>query len=303
MEKLTMADPLSTLQTRLRAALDGGIEGLTLSAGLHTSSLKMIADHPRFNDVKLGIIVSSARALKIFLRSAQRVNRPPDYIVVEGPLAGGHLGFGPDWQRYDLAVLVREILAEIAAHDLVIPVIAAGGIFTGTDAVEMIRLGASGVQVATRFTVTHECGMPAKVKQRYFEASEEDVFVSDLSPTGYPLRMLKSSPCINARVRPSCEAFGYVLSKDGCCPYIDAYQRAGTDANGRQMPVTDKICLCHHFARFDCYTCYRLSDTTIRESDGSYRILSAQHVFNDYRFSRNQSISLPQTDSCAETHV
>nr|MBP7323955.1 nitronate monooxygenase [Deltaproteobacteria bacterium] len=67
MEKLCMNDPLGTLRIRLRSAMDGGIDGITLSAGLHLRSLELVRDHPRFHDVKIGIIVSSARALKIFL--------------------------------------------------------------------------------------------------------------------------------------------------------------------------------------------------------------------------------------------
>ena len=96
MEKLTMNAPRETLRVRLRAALDAGIDGITLSAGLHLGSFALIADHPRFRDAKLGIIVSSLRALQLFLRKNARLDRLPDYIVVEGPLAGGHLGFGTD---------------------------------------------------------------------------------------------------------------------------------------------------------------------------------------------------------------
>jgi nitronate monooxygenase len=160
-----------------------------------------------------------------------------------------------------------------------------------------MELGASGVQVATRFTVTEECGLPYKVKQKYFLASEEDVVVNTLSPTGYLMRMLKNSPCINANSKPSCEAFGYMLSKEGRCPYIDAYKETPVDASGDKLPVAAKICLCYHFSKFQCYTCghyvYRLKDTTRKLPDGSYQILTAEHVFNDYLYSRDDTISLP----------
>jgi nitronate monooxygenase len=85
------------LRVRLEAPLDAGIDGITLAAGLHLGSFALIEDHPRFRDVKLGIIVSSLRALQLFLKKSARTNRLPDYIVIEGPLAGGHLGFGMDW--------------------------------------------------------------------------------------------------------------------------------------------------------------------------------------------------------------
>ena len=109
MEKLTMNAPRETLRVRLASALDAGIDGITLSAGLHLGSFGLIEDHPRFRDAKLGIIVSSVRALQIFLRKNAKLNRLPDYVVVEGPLAGGHLGFGLDWAKYDLATIMAEI--------------------------------------------------------------------------------------------------------------------------------------------------------------------------------------------------
>src|SRR4030067_165579 len=109
MEKLTMNAPRETLRMRLKAALDAGVDGITLSAGLHLGSFTLMEDHPRFRDARLGIIVSSPRALALFLRKNASLNRPPDYIIVEGPLAGGHLGFGLDWAKHDLRTIVAEV--------------------------------------------------------------------------------------------------------------------------------------------------------------------------------------------------
>ena len=299
MEKLTMNSPRDTLRTRLTAALDAGIDGITLSAGLHLGSFALIEDHPRFRDAKLGIIVSSSRALAMFLRKNARLQRLPDYIVVEGPLAGGHLGFGiEDWTKYDLRTLVDEVLAFLKAEHLDIPVIAAGGIFTGSDATDFLEQGAAAVQVATRFTVTRECGLPEKVKQEYFKASEDDIEVNAISPTGYPMRMLKDSPGIGAGIRPNCEAYGYLLDAKGNCAYIDAYNREVALHPGvKKISVKDKTCLCTHMRNFDIWTCgqttYRLKDTTRRLADGSYPLLSAEHVFHDYQFSIDQKIALP----------
>jgi nitronate monooxygenase len=297
MEKLTMGAPADTLRSRLRAALDAGIDGITLSAGLHTGSLRLIEDHPRFRDAQIGIIVSSVRALRIFLKGAARLDRLPDYIVVEGPLAGGHLGFGADWREHRLEAIVAEVIAFLRESALDIPVIPAGGIFTGTDAVGYLRDGAAAVQVATRFTITAECGLPARAKQAYFVAEEDDVFVSTVSATGYPLRLLRTSPCLGSNVKPQCEPFGYVLDRNGECPYLDAWAATPLGADGEKLPVNDKICLCYHFSRFNCYTCghyvYRLKDTTSRLPDGSFRIPPAAHVFGDYQFSRNHEIRLP----------
>ncbi|MGD8816448.1 MAG: nitronate monooxygenase, partial [Acidobacteriota bacterium] len=174
MERLTMNDPRGTLRARLAGAMDAGIDGITLSAGLHLKSLGLVQDHPRFHDVLFGIIVSSLRALKLFLRSAGRVGRMPDYIVVEGPLAGGHLAFGPDdWHEYDLRDIVVEVVRYLDDEGLQIPVIPAGGIFTGADALSFLAAGAAAVQVATRFTITEESGLPAHVKQEYLRAEED----------------------------------------------------------------------------------------------------------------------------------
>ena len=298
MEKLTMGSPRETLRVRLSAAMDSGIDGVTLSAGLHLGSLALVQDHPRFRDVKFGIIVSSLRALTLFLRKNARLNRLPDYIIVEGPLAGGHLGFGMDWVQYDLKTIVDEIHRYLKQENLNIPVIPAGGIFTGTDAVEFLEAGAAAVQVATRFTVTRECGLPDKVKQLYFRANEEDIEVNLISPTGYPMRMLKNSPAIGAGIRPNCEAYGYLLDGSGNCAYIEAYNRElDKHPDEENISVMDKTCLCTHMRNFDCWTCghytYRLKDTSRRLADGSYQLLTAEHVFKDYLYSTEHRIALP----------
>jgi nitronate monooxygenase len=298
MEKLTMGSPRDTLRVRLTSAMDGGIDGITLSAGLHLGSLALVEDHPRFRDVKFGIIVSSLRALTLFLRKSARLNRLPDYIIVEGPLAGGHLGFGMDWVQYDLKTIVNEIHQYLKQENLNIPVIPAGGIFTGSDAVEFLEAGAAAVQVATRFTVTKECGLPEKVKQEYFKANEEDIEVNLISPTGYPMRMLKNSPAIGEGIRPNCEAYGYLLDGNGNCAYIEAYNRElDKHPDEENISVMDKTCLCTHMRNFDCWTCghytYRLKNTSRKLPDGSYQILNAEDVFKDYLYSKDHLIALP----------
>ena len=298
MEKLTMNGPRETLRVRLNAALDAGIDGITLAAGLHLGSMALMEDHPRFRDVKLGIIVSSLRALILFLKKSARTNRLPDYVVVEGPLAGGHLGFGMDWAAYDLAQIVIEIRDWMKAEHLDIPLIPAGGIFTGSDAVVFLEMGGAAVQVATRFTVAKECGLPEKVQQEYFKASEADIEVNTISPTGYPMRMLKNSPGIGAGIRPNCEAFGYLLDSSGNCQYIEAYNReVAVHPGAKKIHVMDKTCLCTHMRNFELWTCghytYRLKDTTRRNDDGSYKLLSAEHIFHDYQFSTDNTIALP----------
>ncbi len=292
MEKLTMNDGLATLKARLHGALDAGIDGISLSAGLHTSSFALMADHPRFRDAMLGIVVSSRRALNLFLRRSAKTGRLPDYVVVEGPLAGGHLGFGADWRNYSLTDIVKDVKAYLAENQLDIPVIGGGGIFTGTEGVRLMEAGADGIQVATRFTVTKEAGLPDAVKQRYFDASEDEIVVNGISPTGYPMRMLNVSPAIGSHLKPQCEAYGYMLEKGGCA-YLKAYEAA--EAAGRVAEgIPEKTCLCAQMRNCKVWTVgakgYRLKEASERGTDGRWRLPSTQEVFEDYRYGTHDEV-------------
>lgn len=302
MEKLTMNAGLETLRARLTAALDGGIDGITLSAGLHLSSMKLMADHPRFKDALIGIIVSSSRALNLFLKKSASTGRLPDYVVVEGPLAGGHLGFGMDWANYSLADIVKDVKAFLAKSSLNIPVIAAGGIFTGGEAAEMMSdTGCDGIQAATRFAVAQESGLPYAVKQAYFNAKPEDIVVNHLSPTGYPMRMLRQSPAITGDIRPNCEAYGYLLNH-GDCSYLKEWRlRQEAAANGTpasEMPAKEKCCLCTYMRNYKVWTCgtsaARLHETSVRQANGEWILPTAADVFHDYMQSTGSEILLPE---------
>lgn len=297
MEKLTMNDPIGSLKARLNAALDGGIDGLSLSAGLHTSSFGLMADNPRFRDAKLGIVVSSQRALNIFLRRTARTERLPDFVVVEGPLAGGHLGFGFDWANFNLADIVRDVKNYLREKGLSIPVIAGGGVFTGTDGVRLMEEGADAVQVATRFTVAKESGLPDDVKDRYFNAEKEEIVVNGISPTGYPMRMLTASPAINANTKPQCEAYGYMLDH-GDCQYLKAYREAVAEHPEDKQPcIPGKTCLCVQMRNYKLWTCgakaWRLKETSVKLPNGHWYQPPAEHIFRDYLTSRNNEILLP----------
>jgi nitronate monooxygenase len=195
MEKLTMNAPRETLRVRIKAALDAGIDGITLAAGLHLGSFRPDRGPSAFSRCQTGHHrFVSLRALQLFLKKSARTNRLPDYVVIEGPLAGGHLGFGMDWAQVRSGHHRRRNPRVARAEKLDIPLIPAGGIFTGSDAVAFLENGAAAVQVATRFTVSKECGLPDDVQQEYFKAGETDIEVNTISPTGYPMRMLKNSP-------------------------------------------------------------------------------------------------------------
>lgn len=286
MEKLTMNASLETLRARLLGALDAGVDGISLSAGLHAGSFALMSEHPRFRDACLGVVVSSRRALNLFMRKSAKTGRLPDYVVVEGPLAGGHLGFGADWRNFALADIVRDVKGWLEENLLRIPVIAAGGVFTGTDGVRMImEAGADGIQAATRFAVTKESGLPDAVKQHYFDARPEDIEVNGISPTGYPMRMLKSSPAINAALKPQCAAYGYMLDHGGCA-YLKAWRAAEAEGTTEEG-IREKTCLCAQMRSCRVWTLgangSRLAEAGERDASGRWVLPSTAEVFDDYR--------------------
>ena len=153
------------------------------------------------SSIKLIPIVSSAKATNIILKTwNRRYGRLPDAFVVEGPLAGGHLGFKPedlkppkDNSLEDIVVDVIKIVKEYEEKfKVTIPVIAGGGIFDGGDVARFLKLGAQGVQMATRFVTTKECSVADEFKELYLRAGEEDVVIID-SPVGLPGRAIKTA--------------------------------------------------------------------------------------------------------------
>ncbi len=144
---------------------------------------------------KLVPIVSSARAAKIICKKwLARFDYLPDAVVVEGPKAGGHIGFKPeqiDDPRFSIEQLVTEVIEILkpieAEHHRTIPVIAAGGIYTGEDIYAFINRGAAGVQMGTRFVATHECDADDAFKQAYIDSKKEDMVIIK-SPVGLPGR-------------------------------------------------------------------------------------------------------------------
>jgi NAD(P)H-dependent flavin oxidoreductase YrpB (nitropropane dioxygenase family) len=142
-------------------------------------------------------IVSSARAAKIICEKWQaNYNYLPDAIVVEGPKAGGHLGFKRNQiedENYSLECLIPEVIAitERYSHKKVIPVIAAGGISTGKDMLRFFDLGAKGVQMGSLFVPTHECDASPVFKQVYIDSLKKDMMLIQ-SPVGMPGRAFDS---------------------------------------------------------------------------------------------------------------
>lgn len=148
---------------------------------------------------KLIPIVSSARAASIICSTWQRrYKRLPDALIVEGPLAGGHLGYSfaelEDKENFSLENIIQKVVIVAQGFEngsTKIPVIAAGGIFDGKDIAKFIHLGASGVQMGTRFVCTHECDVSLEYKETYLAAKQEDIVVIQ-SPVGMPGRVIRN---------------------------------------------------------------------------------------------------------------
>lgn len=188
---------LTNYDDLVRIAIEEEVGAIISGAGLplHLPALA------RNSSTKLIPIVSSARAADIILRAwIKRYQRLPDAFVIEGPLAGGHLGFSyaeaVGIKQIFLENIIKEVLGLVKDYEKVyskkkIPVIVAGGIFTGSDIARMLKLGASGVQMATRFVCTKECDVSDRYKEAYLKCKENDIVVI-LSPAGMPARVIKN---------------------------------------------------------------------------------------------------------------
>ncbi len=189
---------VSNYDDLVQAAAQEDINFIISGAGLPLKLPALTAANPK---IKLIPIVSSGRALSLIVKTwRSRYDRWPDAVVVEGPLAGGHLGFRFDtpgeYQANSLEALTREVLqaaaAATAGTNATIPVIAAGGIYTGADIARYLQLGAAGVQIATRFVTTDECAIDQKFKDLYLKAKADDVIIIE-SPVGMPGRALRTA--------------------------------------------------------------------------------------------------------------
>jgi nitronate monooxygenase len=200
---------LSNFEELARTAIDERIDIIFAGAGLPLNLPKLaIKNMP----TKFIPIVSSGRAAAIIAkRWIEKYNYVPDGFVLEGPLAGGHLGFKIEEiedSNFTLDKLLlptlkiaREIEERFKRH---VPVIAAGGIYTGADIHHFLELGASGVQMATRFVTTHECDAAIEFKQAYVNSRPEDILIIK-SPVGLPGRVLRNKfveEIVEGRQRP-----------------------------------------------------------------------------------------------------
>jgi nitronate monooxygenase len=181
----------------LQTALDEQIDVAFLGAGLPLKNLPKDALEKR--RTKFVPIVSSARAAKLICKVwLNHYGRVPDAFVVEGPLAGGHLGFSKeqiDDPAFSLETIFPQVLESVKPFEeqanQKIPIIAAGGIYSGADIYHFLQMGAQGVQMGTRFVATHECDADLAFKQAYIDSKQSDLVIID-SPVGLPGRAIKN---------------------------------------------------------------------------------------------------------------
>jgi nitronate monooxygenase len=187
---------LTHFEDMVRTSVAEGADILFVGAGLPLSLPGLLPEGAR---TRLAPIVSSGRAARIICQKwKSRFDVLPDAIVVEGPKAGGHLGFTKaqiDDPAFSLESLVVDVIEAVGVFQngqkRPIPVIAAGGIFTGMDMFRFLTLGAAGVQLGTRFVATHECDADDAFKQAYLQAREEDLMIIE-SPVGMPGRVIRN---------------------------------------------------------------------------------------------------------------
>jgi nitronate monooxygenase len=227
-------------ESSVRGAIDAGADCIISGAGL---PLSLPAIQPP-KDTALIPIVSSARALDLICKKWERLGYRPDAVVLEGPLAGGHLGFKMD--QIDLESNKLENLLPPVKESAMkcgdFPVIVAGGIYTHEDILKFIGMGADAVQMGTRFLATEESSASLAYKLSVLKSKKEDIVVAHKpgSPCGLPFRVLKDSPMYVSAIKrlrqPKCDK-GYVLLKDAegkftRCPAKESNEECFCICNG-----------------------------------------------------------------------
>ena len=210
----------------VRAALEEGIDLIISGAGLPTNLPELV----RGFKTKIAPIVSSAKAANVILKYwDSHYDQTADMIIVEGAEAGGHLGFSEatlcDIKRPSVLEITKEVIEVVKRYEekfeRKIPVITAGGVYTGSDIAECLKIGASGVQMATRFVATDECDADIKFKQEYIGANKDDIVIIK-SPVGMPGRALNNK-FIKKVSESGDEIKGCFSCLKGCNPSVALY--------------------------------------------------------------------------------
>ncbi len=205
---------MSNFGDLVRTSIEEKIDIIFSGAGLPLDLPEYLTEGCK---TKLVPVVSSGRGARLIAKVwKEKYNYLPDGFVVEGPKAGGHLGFKVEQltdSKFALENLVVDVLAESQQLEVDyhkrIPVIAGGGIFTGEDIYKIMRLGANGVQMGTRFVATDECDASPEFKQAFIDAQEEDIEIIK-SPVGMPGRAIRNQFTLDVKEG---------IKKPFSCPY------------------------------------------------------------------------------------
>lgn len=193
---LNLLVAMSNYKEMAIAAVEENIDIIISGAGLPMELPTLVEG----SKTKIAPIVSSARAASIICKLWDKKHgRVPDLVIVEGPEAGGHLGFSLEQLNREPKILLQDLVVEVIdavkpyeeKYAVAIPVIAAGGIYSGEDIAKYIKLGASGVQMATRFIATEECDADIRFKEAIINSNSKDLQLVK-SPVGMPGRALKN---------------------------------------------------------------------------------------------------------------
>lgn len=191
---------ISDYDELIEIAYDEDIDIIFLGAGLPLKFPPSVtADRLIHAHTRVGVIVSSGRAANLIFKTwLKNFNHVPDLVVVEGPKAGGHLGFKREQisdPEFALEKLIPEVVSVVKPYEehteKNIPVIAAGGVYSGADILKYLELGAQGVQMGTRFVATHECDASREFKEAYINCKKEDLTIIQ-SPVGLPGRAIRN---------------------------------------------------------------------------------------------------------------
>lgn len=214
----------ATYEDSVLGAMDGGVEVIISGAGLPLNLPSIAAKHPRASEVELVPIVSSGRAAQLICKRWAKNGRIPSAMVVEGPLAGGHLGWRTREEIEDPANSLENLLAEVLEVSRAnggFPVVAAGGVYERADIDRMLSLGAAGVQIGTRFLATEESGASDEFKEALVACGPEAIVVAVQpgSPCQLPFRILNSCgmyvDAVQGARKAKCDK-GYLLREGKC---------------------------------------------------------------------------------------
>jgi len=209
---------VSSYEKSVEGAIRGGVNMIISGAGLPLNLPTLAKNVTGTNDHEINLvpIISSARALSLICKKWERQGYRPDAVVLEGPKAGGHIGWkyqqvieaeGRFLEEYDLFERLLDPVLDVANDHGGIPVIVAGGIYTHEDILYALERGATGVQMGTRFAVTNESGGSEEFKQTIIDAEKDDIILATEdwgSPCKLPFRYIRTSRLAQKEKKGDC---------------------------------------------------------------------------------------------------